>query len=1096
MRNLVFAGAALLLCAAAPWVGGSEPRTVIRPCLRPPVIDGVLGAEWDQCAQIGNLGLLSVKRLVPDQTEVYLTYDHECLYVGFRCHHRGEPPRAVSTRRDGNLDADDALQFIIQPNPKVNSNYSFTGNSKGVFADAHNADASWDGPWVYRATTAAGYWEGEFSIPFSAIEMQPPAPGFETFFNVVRSRCGANDAPTVSAYGRALSYTTSGKLTATLHFGAPGGLVAQTKPFVLTGERVGYRVVVLNTGDVPRPVAASVAIQDWFGKDIRRNEYRFELHPGESREIGSEYGPDCTYTYCRTSVSDMAEAAGGEVLNQKMLYLFATPLTISGQFFHDRIEATLDLRTAGVSRGAGDAETAKGLRVRWTVVDADKGKAVVGTTSAGAAGAAKATAGIGLRHAPAGAYRLDARVMDSEGRTVYATSGRFTKPEKPPWQDSKIGISDAVIPPWTPVTVKGDVVSCWGRDYVFSGSFLPSQVSTQGESLLAAPVTLSAVIGGRPVRWGRGSVSVKDRKPGWVRLESRVPGDAARIDGTAVVEFDGFSRYDFRVTAKGAPLVESLTLEIPFTKAAAALMAAQRTDSYMQGTYPYWRGAPNGLVPAAGASGPFTPFIWLGNNRVGMAWFMESPQGWSNADESRVIEINSTPDVVVLRLKIIDQPLRLAEPLYLSFGLQATPLRPLGEEKKLTMGSRFSDMYPRKVEGTPAGQPDRSRLQTLAEEGNDIVQYHENWTESQGYPKTVSHQRLIGDWVKAAHAEGMQAILYLGCQLGDNTPEFKLYKDEIVTCPWTETSGWFREDHFGCYDVGCKDDADFETHYGADTCYGCEQYANFVLWSIDRLIQDYDIDGLYLDGAFEPWKDENTLHGCGYIDRKGVLKPSWPIYRLREFMKRMRVIGNSRKPGFWIDQHTVGVVWTPSMSFGSSYFSGEHYAALCHGDPQRYTTVMNPDIYRATFMGTQYGLVPYYLSGIGNPEAPQAISHIHNVVVRGSGDALDTADMRAFRRVAAWHPYYENQDYVQVSDPDVKVSLWEQKGARVVLAPTNFGKSAVQVSIFLNGTKVVLPDRPAARNMTTGEAIPFTGNVLRVTLEPWKPYLYEIVSGT
>jgi hypothetical protein len=268
-----------------------------------------------------------------------------------------------------------------------------------------------------------------------------------------------------------------------------------------------------------------------------------------------------------------------------------------------------------------------------------------------------------------------------------------------------------------------------------------------------------------------------------------------------------------------------------------------------------------------------------------------------------------------------------------------------------------------------------------------------------------------------------------------------------------------------------------------------------MLWSLDKLIRDYDIDGVYLDGAFEPWKDSNVNHGCGYVNRAGVLKPSWPIYRLREFMKRMRVIGNDLKPGFWIDQHTVGVVWTPSMSFGSSYFSGEHYAALSHGDPKRYVTVMDTDIYRATFMGVQYGLVPYYLSGVGNPEAPHAISHLHNVVVRGSGDALDTAEMRAFRGVAKWYPYYANQDCIKASDPDVKVSFWEKRGERIVLAPANFGKTTAEVSISLDPARIGLPDHPIARDLQTGGALAFDGRVLRVTLESWKPYLFEIVGG-
>ena len=44
-----------------------------------------------------------------------------------------------------------------------------------------------------------------------------------------------------------------------------------------------------------------------------------------------------------------------------------------------------------------------------------------------------------------------------------------------------MGVSDNVLPPYEPLTVKGNSVFCWGREYHFADNGLPDKIVTAGK---------------------------------------------------------------------------------------------------------------------------------------------------------------------------------------------------------------------------------------------------------------------------------------------------------------------------------------------------------------------------------------------------------------------------------------------------------------------------------------------------------------------------------------------------------------------------------------------------------------------------------------
>ena len=85
--------------------------------------------------------------------------------------------------------------------------------------------------------------------------------------------------------------------------------------------------------------------------------------------------------------------------------------------------------------------------------------------------------------------------------------------------------------------------------------------------------------------------------------------------------------------------------------------------------------ANSGFLPADGWTHAFKPFVWLGDEDRGLAWFCESDENWSPADPNRALTIARSEDRVVFCCHLIERPTVLTGPLKYTFGFQATPVK-------------------------------------------------------------------------------------------------------------------------------------------------------------------------------------------------------------------------------------------------------------------------------------------------------------------------------------------------------------------------------------------------------------------------------------
>ena len=114
-----------------------------------------------------------------EQTEVRIVYDADKLYMGVTLFD-SEPDKLIYYQmgRDGNLPADDKLQWAIDTFLDGRTAYWWEMNPLGSMADAlrganNTSNRQWDGIWDGRATRSDIGWTLEIEVPFRTMNFNP-----------------------------------------------------------------------------------------------------------------------------------------------------------------------------------------------------------------------------------------------------------------------------------------------------------------------------------------------------------------------------------------------------------------------------------------------------------------------------------------------------------------------------------------------------------------------------------------------------------------------------------------------------------------------------------------------------------------------------------------------------------------------------------------------------------------------------------------------------------------------------------------------------------------------------------------------------------
>ena len=615
--------------------------------------------------------------------------------------------------------------------------------------------------------------------------------------------------------------------------------------------------------------------------------------------------------------------------------------------------------------------------------------------------------------------------------------------------------------PWTPVIADENQNGCfaevWGRTYKIENNLLFSSVTSLGDELLSAPIRISASEDGKKIEWQNVDVFLSETDDSKAVIYATAQSEAFIVNTCTKVEFDGCATVDIKLMPRGFTVpqlfglekknpaktnLDYFHIEIPIKKEFATLY-----HSYPCGVLPDASGT-NDKVAANMYSGSgkmsdvnmasgFSAVMFLGNDEKGFFTYLDTDEGWQPESISRMMEYDVNDDEVVLRLRIIDgQPkpwanIECDEGHYeypdLSYRVffQASPIKPFPEnpfdEKRLHIDC-FKKIEPEYIDflANPVVEGSNEigydRIKRL---GVTTLVLHEKWNQVQNYwklTKRTKHQ--LKTIIEECHKRDIKVVPYFGYEISSMADIWYDKRDEYRRTgrEHKQGLGWYR----------------FPAQRELCVCYN-SPIADMFADGIEKLVDEFDFDGIYLDGTGMVWNCHNTSHGCGYYDDEGNLKSTYPILGVRKLMRRLYEIFESR--GKTINCHVSDCVCGAGMAFTHGLWLGEYI---------QYTLVKTgadkmPEGYmRATHSGRNFGIPTEFLVYENKPiwgfDDAFAFTLIHGVLPRPNDIGEPLEKMSKLWEIvdsfpiadSVWCPYFDEGSHpFKASDNAVKISAYK-----------------------------------------------------------------------
>lgn len=615
--------------------------------------------------------------------------------------------------------------------------------------------------------------------------------------------------------------------------------------------------------------------------------------------------------------------------------------------------------------------------------------------------------------------------------------------------------------PWCPVHAveneSGCIAEVWGRTYKIENNLLFSSVTSLGDELLSSPIRIAASENGKKIDWRDTDAFLSEADNEKAVIYATAQSEAFIVNTCTTLEFDGFATVDIKLMPRGFTVpqlfglekketpktyLDYFHIEIPIKKEFATLY-----HSYPCGVLPDASGASgdsdanmysgSGKIADSDMASGFSSVIFLGNDEKGFFTYLDTDEGWQPADINRMIEYDVKDDEVVIRLRIIDgQPKAWEETetpegqyeypdLSYRVFFQASPLKPFPknpfEEKRLHIDC-FKKIEPDYIDflANPvvpgSNETGYDRIKRL---GVTTLILHEKWNQVQNYWKlTYRTRHQIKTIIEECHKRGIKVVPYFGYEISTLADIWNDKRDEYRRIGGEQKKGlgWYR----------------FPAQRELCVCYNspiADEFAD----GLEKLVDEYGFDGIYLDGTGMVWNCRNTAHGCGYYDSEGNLKSTYPILGVRRLMRRLYEIFESR--GKTINCHVSDCICGAGMAFTHGLWLGEYI---------QYTLVKTgadkmPEGYmRATHSGRNFGIPAEFLVYENKPiwgfDDAFAFTLIHGVLPRPNDIGEPLEKMSKLWKIidsfdigeSEWCPYFREGSHPFKADNNaVKISAYK-----------------------------------------------------------------------
>jgi hypothetical protein len=285
----------------------------------------------------------------------------------------------------------------------------------------------------------------------------------------------------------------------------------------------------------------------------------------------------------------------------------------------------------------------------------------------------------------------------------------FTR-EHFPFEKNELGIEHKVYPPFERLNVNERNVTMVGRTYTMNGFGIFDSVVSKGRQILAEPMKLVCETADGRETWqtiseSRGYAPYPDE----AIFSGRMACNALTVNTKTVIEEDGCARIEMELApGREKKVIQNLWLEIVMSEKEAPMFTYINTGEFIRSYYggkiprgsnvkwdvtgktnflrapPMWSadsGPSDGIVFDANQDNVkesnFLPYLWMGAAERGITWFTGEERYYVHDGKKSMLELARSGDKVVLRIYFIRDPISITEPRTMTYGLVATPTKPL-----------------------------------------------------------------------------------------------------------------------------------------------------------------------------------------------------------------------------------------------------------------------------------------------------------------------------------------------------------------------------------------------------------------------------------
>ncbi len=542
-----------------------------------------------------------------------------------------------------------------------------------------------------------------------------------------------------------------------------------------------------------------------------------------------------------------------------------------------------------------------------------------------------------------GEYQLTAVFLDASGKE----QGRFDRPFKVkhfPWENSALGQEKIIIPPYTPIGVDGATLKPIGREIRLAKSGLPESILVGGRQILAGPIRLECVEGGRKESLSGTDLKVEDipgkavenreeyskvplttavpplklkDSPGYqavVAGNGKLGGLEVRINAT--MDIDGWYRVLATVAppAGGKSSVESLDLVIEMPKECADTMYNQVNDRSQD---------PSGYVNTSGEFGEipegrgvvwdsrklnggarwktFVPQVFIGNGEQGIWWLAVSDDGWILDDKEPCVRFERDAELVRLRIRMIAAPMEIAGPRTFDFSLLVEPVKPMPERWRELCWGYGRDKRNYYGHDTAGYRYYGDSVDSYSLHSDDDVRKLAKYYSGEFEKMEPFRNYMRGHYEKPFHDQVPFTLYGSTWMTGLGMEEFKYYGREwLGREDWEPLPDW-NFDGMPSYGGVCNWER--PEQLDARGVNFNSTYIDCFLHYHRRLLQNAPVNGTW-------WDNSSIGLVTEYVPGRGRVE-LWNTYLRRDLTRRLAVIGYlvGRRP-WWIQNMHVDFSWT------------------------------------------------------------------------------------------------------------------------------------------------------------------------------------------